>query len=491
MKKWYLVPVLLALIVLIHACQKEKSFESGGIPSQGSLQADGGTGECLPKSVVGSYEVATEVTADNYIEVAVDVTLAGQYTVITDTINGIYFRGAGIFTTLGLNTIRLTAHGTPFAAGTNNFVVSYGTSTCTIAVVTLPEGGGGPAVFTLEGAPGACANATPAGTYTAGSPLGTANDVQIFVNVTAIGTYNISTTATNGMTFSATGTFGTLGAQTVTLAGSGTPVTTGPTQIPVPGTQSCTFTVNVVGQATYTVDCPSSAVQGTYTQGVALASGNTVTFNVDVTAAGGYSFTGTVDGMTFSASGTFAATGPGQVVTLTGTGTPTSAGVVDLLINTPGGGICPIVITVDPGSVIDWSFNESTFSYSGAIIDATLDTLGETSPGHFAMVLTYDGDNAGGEEFFFQLADFDGGVNAGETYTTSPSPTVPENVALLDFAGTKNYTSDPSVGGTTTIFTITAHDPILKTFTGTFAGTAFDESNVIKTLTGGTFRGHY
>ena len=83
---------LLAVIVILNACQKEKSFESGTTPSEGLLQSDI-SGDCLPKNVVGTYEQGTALNGTtNYIEVTVDVTTIGSYTIYTDTVNGVFFQ---------------------------------------------------------------------------------------------------------------------------------------------------------------------------------------------------------------------------------------------------------------------------------------------------------------------------------------------------------------------------------------------------------------
>jgi hypothetical protein len=67
---------------------------------------------------------------------------------------------------------------------------------------------------------------TTTGTYTALVALTTANTVSISVNVIKIGTYDVTTT-NNGVTFTATGTFTTLGTNTLLLKGSGTPINQG------------------------------------------------------------------------------------------------------------------------------------------------------------------------------------------------------------------------------------------------------------------------
>ncbi len=76
MKKQLLLLFLILSVVLTNSCLKEHSYENGNGPSQGTLQDDG-TGDCLPKTVNGSYVVGTILEGNvNYIEVQVDVTAA-------------------------------------------------------------------------------------------------------------------------------------------------------------------------------------------------------------------------------------------------------------------------------------------------------------------------------------------------------------------------------------------------------------------------------
>src|SRR5688572_7030464 len=262
---------MLAFSMLVFGCAKEKSFESGGSPSEGSLQSDA-TGDCFPKTVSGVYEEGLQlVPATNLLTVQVDVTTTGTYTITTDTVNGYFFSATGTFTTLGLTNVNLRGNGTPFAAGINNFVVRYDSTICDVQVTVLPPGSGGPAVFTLQGSPNACTGAVVNGAYAAGVPLGASNTVVLSVNVTSIGTYNISTTLTNGMTFTGSGAFAGTGVQNVTLTGTGTPGTAGNSTIPVTaGTSNCTFSVTVSSAAAFTIDCSSVTVNGTYVEGVPL-----------------------------------------------------------------------------------------------------------------------------------------------------------------------------------------------------------------------------
>lgn len=245
MKKPLLFLALLA--VVFYSCQKELSVETSKVPSVGSLQSDI-SGDCLPKNVNGIYEAGKVINGTtNFIEVQVNVTTTGAYTIFTDTINNVSFRAVGIFTQTGLNTVKLKGSGTPQNAGLNVYLVQYDSSECAVAVETLPAGGANPAVMTLAGAPNACMVSNTAGNYVAGVALDISNTVTIGVNVTTLGTYNITTTVSNGITFSGTGVV-QAGATTITLTGAGIPATTGPTNVIVTvGSSTCSFTVTVTG----------------------------------------------------------------------------------------------------------------------------------------------------------------------------------------------------------------------------------------------------
>jgi len=245
MKKPLLFLALLA--VVFYSCQKELSIETSKVPSVGSLQSDV-SGDCLPKNVNGIYEAGKVLNGtNNYIEVQVNVTATGAYTIYTDTINNVYFRAVGIFTQTGLNTVKLKGNGTPQSAGVNVFVIKYDASECAVSVETLPAGGANPAVMTLAGSPNACMVSNTAGNYVAGVPLDITNTVTIGVNVTTMGTYTVSTPVSNGIIFSGQGVV-QAGAGTITLTGSGTPAVAGPTSVVVTvGNSTCSFTVTVTG----------------------------------------------------------------------------------------------------------------------------------------------------------------------------------------------------------------------------------------------------
>lgn len=346
------VGLLTVFLLVMIGCQKEKSFEISNRPSEGSLQSET-TGDCLPKTVNGLYVAATPlVPAVNTITVAVEVTKTGNYTIYSDTINGYFFRGTGVFTTTGTNTVTLRSNGTPFSAGINNFIINYGNTVCDVAIIVLPVGST-PAAFTLESTAGNCGGIQVSGSYATATALNFTNTVKVNVNVTAIGTYSISTGATpvNGMTFAAAGVFTTTGVQSVTLFGTGTPAANGNTTVPITaGTSTCSFVIPVGNPADGTLggapgSCTTAIVNGTYTAGVILTTANSVDIQVNVTTLGVYSITtNTVAGIKFAASGSFTTTGP-QSLKLNGSGTPTASGAQTFTV-TFGTSACTFVVPV-------------------------------------------------------------------------------------------------------------------------------------------------
>lgn len=206
-------------------------------PGVGTLGGAGGT--CTPITVNGSYQTGTALTASNTIVVQVTVTTPGNFSITTNTVNGYSFSFSGNLAASG--PVTLVGNGTPVAASTtDNFTVTLaGTpaSTCSFTnTVTVA----GAAVFTVD-----CSSAVPDGLYEQGTQLNASNTVDIDVNVTTIGTYTITTTLTNGMTFTDSGTFPATGPTTITLRGSGTPTAQGNFNIPVPGSPACTFPLTV------------------------------------------------------------------------------------------------------------------------------------------------------------------------------------------------------------------------------------------------------
>lgn len=372
MKKYLLYWV--ALVVLIFAaCQKELSFELPNTPAEGSLQSDI-TGDCLPKTVSGAYAVGAALGAANTISIDVNVTKVGTYTISTDTVNGYYFRATGSFTRTGVNSVTLRGNGAPFAAGTNNFVVSFDSTFCDVQVTVTQPG-----VGTLAGSPNACAPITVAGGYSPGAVMGAGNTATVQVNVTTAGAFTITTDTVAGVWFTYSGALGA-GAQPVVLTANGTipaATTTGDKTFKVKlGTSTCTFLVTVAAPGVATLGgaggaCTPITVNGTYNTGTALTASNTIVVNVTVTTPGVFNITtNTVNGYSYAFSGNIAATGP---VTLTGTGTPVAAGTDNFTVTLAGtpASTCTFSNTVNAAGVAVYTVNCSSAVQDGLFEQGT------------------------------------------------------------------------------------------------------------------------
>lgn len=278
---------LLAGCFLIWACQKGISW------------GDEKTSE--PVSIIGDYGLAAKVndTAFNgCIDTAYYVTAGSAKTLFIQVTNnagasfmlgltsstgnfsaGTYGSGTNnatiILTDAATNSYTVSGANTSFSflASTINDTAVAGTFTATLTnasgkVLTITEGqikgligktnpcgistpgntNDSSAVFTLvKGSCSKCATVNVTGTYTSGTDLNATNEAQVDINVTKIGKYAVVTAITNGITFSANGTFTTTGNQTLTLRASGNPVAAGATTIPISvGTSNCSFDVVVL-----------------------------------------------------------------------------------------------------------------------------------------------------------------------------------------------------------------------------------------------------
>jgi len=352
MRRYLYLALTLLTVAFVYSCQKEVSYEAAQ-RSKGSLQS--ALGDCLPKRVAGVYKAAQVLNDSNYLEVTVSVLQTGAYTIYTDTVNGYYFRATGTFSTTGPNLVRLKGTGKPVVAQDDDFLVTYDSSKCFVTVPVLDGGAssGGSAIYTLQGSGGACMNySLGTATYTAGTALAAANKVDIQVNVTTVGSWNISTATVDGFSYSGSGTFTTTGVQTITLQGSGTPATAGAQTFTVTaGSASCTFPVTVATGSGGGGTPTCATVAGTYTAGTALASTNKITVTHTYATAGSFTVsTNTVNGYGFGTAAATATVGTPVTVTLTGTGTPTAAGTNTFTVDFGDGQNCTFTVTVGSGT---------------------------------------------------------------------------------------------------------------------------------------------
>ncbi len=407
MKFLRLLILALTAGIVFSSCQKELSAETGS--ALGALAKDA-AGDCAPIGISGAYKQDTALNATNFVDIQLDVTQVGIYIISTDTVNGYYFRATGVTPLPGANSIRLIGFGKPLAVGTDVFTVKFGGTVCEFNVnVTLGTGGGGgtTAVFTFpNGTP--CAGATQTPNFYATLPTSPAtHNITLLVNVATAGTYNLTTTTANGLTFSGTGSLAAGTNQPIVLGASGTPGTAGPItytfSTTTPVVSSCGFDLTVQTAPTpavYTFNCGGATFAGTYQVGTAMTSANTITVPITVTTPGSYNITTTVNGVTFSGADVLTATTPSITLTATGIASSAAAPSTAFVLNGGGGANCSVTIpfTAAPVAAV-YTFTCGSATFAGTYQVGTAMTAGNTitvpitvtTPGSYNITTTVNG----------------------------------------------------------------------------------------------------
>jgi hypothetical protein len=316
------------MVLLFSKCKKEYSYEGG--TAVFSMVSNGGS--CVA-GLSGNYYSGVSLSNTNTVQLQVDVTTPGIFSLQSNTRAGIMFSTSGSFADTGIQTITLTRSGTPDSVGDFAFTPEIPAS-CTF-IVSVGRKPNILANYSLTGSPNQCTNAQVNGQYFNAMALTGANFVVLNVDVSSPGDYRIHTDTLNGIYFSASGTFTKTGPQTVTLAGSGNPTNARNLVFTPQGNNGsgCAFNLTILNSgppATYVIVsgqnlCIGTAA-GSYTAGTPLSAANTYTLEVYVTFLGNFTIaTKTLNGIYFYYTGTFTSLGD-QTVTLTGYGTPTAVG---------------------------------------------------------------------------------------------------------------------------------------------------------------------
>ena len=444
----------------------------------------GAPGNCSGVVLAGAYAPGTAMTPGNTVTMNVNVISTGSYTVSTPTVNGIQFAKTGSFATTGIQSITLTATGTPVSGGVVNFPVSTGSSDCSFSVNFTASP---PATYTLGGSPATCTGVALTGTYQAGVSTNAANTATVDVMVTTTGAYTLTTTTVNGVKFSAAGNFTITGAQTVTLtANTAIPTSAGTFSYPITGASTtCTFPVTYAAPpppAVYTLSgapgsCAPVSVNGTYTAGTALIASNNVDVEVNVTTAGLYTLsTDLVNGMKFTSSGTFTTTGL-QTVNLkpVAGSNPVAAGTSTL---TPqiGASSCTFDIVVGAPSTFLYSFQIGATTFAGPCSAIFLTVGGAETLYIFST---------SGPTLKLYLDNDAGPVTTGfytGSSSTGKSARFEYNMQLAGFPGS---------GFTNLSANLTSINTTTRVVQGTFSGTVVDLMLNTYTVTNGTFKADY
>jgi uncharacterized protein (TIGR02145 family) len=281
----------------------------------GSLSSNGtaGVSSYSSTSSTGTLKLGTVVSGVTQTINATVSTAGGTYSISTGAINGVTFAKAGTFPAGGSQDIELVATGTPTAVGTNNFALN-----------TSPSISFARETIDLSSAVASYVDKASAGTMEVGIAASGVTQT-ITADVTRVGPYNISTTAVNGITFAGSGSYSAIGNQDVTLTASGTPSAVGTFSHAISGSPTVSFSREAIDPSSAVASYVSKASSGTMTEGIA-ASGVTQTITANVTREGPYNIsTTTINGIIFTGSGTYGATG-NQDVILTASGTPSAVG---------------------------------------------------------------------------------------------------------------------------------------------------------------------
>ena len=137
MKGIRIVLFVLSTVFILSSCQKQLGYTVLG--ATGTLK-DNGTGDCLPVTIYGAYQKDTLLISSNSVDVDVNFTQPGNYTIKTDTINGYSFSAVGTAANIGLSTIHMQASGRPILPEVDVFHVKFDTSTCEINIIVTGTG---------------------------------------------------------------------------------------------------------------------------------------------------------------------------------------------------------------------------------------------------------------------------------------------------------------------------------------------------------------
>ena len=285
------------------------------------------------------------------------------------------------------------------------------------------------AVYTFVGSPNACTAATQSGIYNIGVATNNSNTISIKVNVTKGGTYAITTSVVNAVSFSGTGNLTVGNGQTITLvANGGTPAVLGTFIYPITnGTSNCSFNIlygSTTPPATFTVNCAAAQPTGTYQQGMPCTVANSIALPVTVTTGGSYNITTSNNGVTFSAAGILPATPATQTIILRAgiNNVPSAVGTFAYTINATGSTACAVDINYAAG------FSSATDSIVG-MVDSVYTTFNTTDSAKLdnASIPRYAGIHIRGtngttnESFAMDIARFGNSLAAG-TYTINNFP---------------------------------------------------------------------
>lgn len=171
-------------------------------------------------SVFGTYIESKEVTNSNYLSFKVNVTKPGDYSIIVATDNGYSFTASGTFLDTGNYTVQALAQGTPINIGLDDLTINANGIDINCDPVKQIEVLSSAGTYTIN-----CKSIKVNGVYKQGIALNSGNSITVPVYVENLGSWEMKTDISNGISFTGSGTFTSIGQQEVTLYGFGRPTT--------------------------------------------------------------------------------------------------------------------------------------------------------------------------------------------------------------------------------------------------------------------------
>ncbi|MEC4113392.1 hypothetical protein VSO92_04635 [Myroides pelagicus] len=198
--------------------------------------------DCTNAVVKGDYLQDEAATANHTVILPITVYATGVTTLKTNEVGGVYFSSGPLtLDSMGEHEIVLTANGIPTTSGVNTYILMSAdglTQSCSFDVSVAAQ----PVNYLLD-----CSKTVRHGVYSPGIAMTQENTLEVMVDVKYPGEYLIKTNEVNGVSFSATGLFESIGKQSVLLRAKGIPVDGGTYNYAISGNSS--VGVNVCSQS--------------------------------------------------------------------------------------------------------------------------------------------------------------------------------------------------------------------------------------------------